>query len=28
MIASLLRWHDPGTIYVLIGGALYLVGTS
>ena len=27
MIASLLRWHDPGTIYLLIGGALYLVGT-
>jgi uncharacterized membrane protein len=27
MIASLLRWHDSGTIYLLIGGALYLVGT-
>src|SRR5262245_19819654 len=27
IIASLLRWHEPGTIYLLIGGALYLVGT-
>jgi uncharacterized membrane protein len=27
MIAWLLRWHDPGTSYLLIGGALYLVGT-
>jgi uncharacterized membrane protein len=27
MIASLLRWYDSGTIYLLIGGALYLVGT-
>jgi uncharacterized membrane protein len=27
MIALLLRWHDPATIYLLIGGALYLVGT-
>jgi uncharacterized membrane protein len=27
MIASLLRWHDPGAVYLLIGGALYLVGT-
>jgi uncharacterized membrane protein len=27
MIASLLRWHDPGAVYSLIGGALYLVGT-
>ena len=22
-----LRWHDPGAVYLLIGGALYLVGT-
>ena len=27
MIASLLRWHDPGAVYLLIGCALYLVGT-
>jgi uncharacterized membrane protein len=27
MIASLLRWHNPGAVYLLIGGALYLVGT-
>ena len=27
MTASLLRWHDPGAVYLLIGGALYLVGT-
>jgi uncharacterized membrane protein len=27
MIAALLRWHDPGAIYLLIGGTLYLVGT-
>jgi uncharacterized membrane protein len=27
MIASLLRRHDPGALYLLIGGALYLVGT-
>jgi uncharacterized membrane protein len=27
MIASLLRWHDPDTVYLLIGGVLYLVGT-
>ena len=27
MIASLLRWHDPGAVYLLIGGAFYLVGT-
>ena len=24
--SSLLRWHDPGTAYRLVGGALYLVG--
>ena len=27
MIASLLRWHDPGAVYLLIGGAFYLIGT-
>jgi uncharacterized membrane protein len=27
MIASLLRWQDPGALYLLIGGGLYLVGT-
>jgi uncharacterized membrane protein len=27
IITSLLRWHDPGAVYLLIGGALYLVGT-
>jgi len=27
MIAALLRWHNPGAVYLLIGGALYLVGT-
>jgi uncharacterized membrane protein len=26
-IASLLRWHDPGALYWLAGGAFYLVGT-
>ena len=27
MIVSLIRWHDPGAVYLLIGGAFYLVGT-
>ena len=27
MVASLWRWHSPGSVYVLVGGALYLVGT-
>ena len=27
IIASLLRWRAPGALYLLIGGALYLVGT-
>jgi uncharacterized membrane protein len=27
IIASLLRWYDPDAVYLLIGGALYLVGT-
>ena len=27
MSASLLRWHNAGTVYLLSGGALCLVGT-
>lgn len=27
IIASLLRWHDSGTAYVLAGGLFYLIGT-
>lgn len=27
VIFSLLRWHQPGAIYLLIGSLLYLVGT-
>lgn len=27
MIASLLRWHSPGSLYLLTGGMLYLAGT-
>lgn len=27
LIASLLRWHQPGAVYLFIGGALYLVGS-
>jgi uncharacterized membrane protein len=27
VIASLFRWHDPGAAYLLVGAALYLVGT-
>ena len=27
MIASFLRWHDFGAVYLLSGAALYLVGT-
>jgi uncharacterized membrane protein len=27
MIASLLRWHEPGAVYLFVGGALYLVGS-
>jgi uncharacterized membrane protein len=27
MIASLMRWSDPGAGYLLAGGALYVVGT-
>jgi uncharacterized membrane protein len=26
MIASLVRWRDPGSMYLLAGGALYLIG--
>jgi uncharacterized membrane protein len=26
-VASLLRWHDTGATYLLLGSALYLVGT-
>jgi uncharacterized membrane protein len=27
MILALFRWHEPATSYLLIGGALYLLGT-
>lgn len=27
VIASLFRWHSPGTVYLLVGSVLYLVGT-
>ncbi|WP_226889312.1 DUF1772 domain-containing protein [Nostoc sp. MG11] len=27
VIFSLLRWHQPGAAYLLIGGLLYLIGT-
>ena len=27
LIASLLQWHDPRPIYLLVGSALYLLGT-
>ena len=26
MLTSLARWHSPGSVYLLVGGALYLVG--
>ena len=26
LVWSLLRWHEPGAAYLLVGGALYLVG--
>src|SRR3712207_4418243 len=26
-ISSLLKWHQPGTAYLLLGSLLYLVGT-
>jgi uncharacterized membrane protein len=27
MLTALLRWHSPGSVYLLVGGALYLVGS-
>lgn len=27
IVASVLRWHDPSALYLLAGGALYLVGS-
>ena len=27
MITSLARWHYPGSVYLLVGGTLYLVGS-
>jgi uncharacterized membrane protein len=27
VIYSVLRWHEPGAAYLLVGGVLYLVGT-
>lgn len=27
MISAIVRWHEPGAIYWLVGGALYLFGT-
>jgi len=27
IISSFLRWHDPGAVYSLAGGVLYLVGS-
>lgn len=27
LISSLLRWHEPGAVYLFVGGALYLVGS-
>ena len=27
MITSLARWHSPGSVYLLVGGTLYLVGS-
>ena len=27
IIASLLRWRNPGSLYLLVGGALYLIGS-
>lgn len=26
-VSSLLRWHEPGAVFLLVGGLLYLVGT-
>ena len=27
LVSSLLRWHEPGSAYLLVGSVLYLVGT-
>lgn len=27
IIAALMRWHTPGAVYLLVGGALYLIGS-
>lgn len=27
LISSLIRWHEPGAVYLFAGSALYLVGT-
>ena len=27
MLTALARWHSPGSVYLLVGGALYLVGS-
>lgn len=27
LISSLMRWHEPGAVYLFAGSALYLVGT-
>lgn len=27
LISALLRWHEPGAIYLGVGSALYLVGS-
>jgi uncharacterized membrane protein len=27
IISSLLRWHDSGSVYLIVGGALYVIGT-
>jgi len=27
MIIALVRWHSPGSVYLLVGGALYLVAS-
>lgn len=27
IISSLLRWHDPNAVYLLVGGVLYLAGS-
>lgn len=27
LISSLLRWHEPGAIYIFVGSTLYLIGS-